>query len=134
MVGAICRFSENGKKSLSLYKPNRFGVIVSVNRDNTCWIINWIGTKMRQSVNKDYIEIVKNKNMVTTKDWAALSSQVLRTNYNEEKKEMIVQFKNATWAYEGVPVEQWELSLNAPSIGKFINTNIKPKYQARKIQ
>lgn len=68
-----------------------------------------------------------------TKNWEGLSSQILRTSYDEQKKAMSVQFKNATWQYTPVSIELWKESLNVPSIGKFVNTKIKPNCEAFKI-
>jgi len=68
-----------------------------------------------------------------SKDWSMKSSQILRTTYNRTEREMIVQFKTAIWAYSAVSLEVWKESLEAESIGKFVNTKIKPNHAARKI-
>lgn len=68
------------------------------------------------------------------KSWITLSSQVKTTSYNEEEKWMIVEFANGgRYRYEGVPLDTWKLSLITTSIGKFINTTIKPNYEVKKL-
>lgn len=71
-----------------------------------------------------------------TIDWSMKSSQVARTTYNEQAKEMTVQFKskgNPIWVYSSVTPELWIESTRAVSIGKFLNVKIKPNCPARKI-
>ena len=68
-----------------------------------------------------------------SKDWSLISSQVLRTSYNSETKEMIVQYVNAKWAYSDVSLELWLESVKTDSIGKFLNSKIKPDHQATKL-
>lgn len=91
------------------------------------------------------------KPMQTSKDWQMLSSQVKTTEYkedfemlvpDEETKEsksvksnvMIVTFNNGgKYAYLDVPENIWKLSLVTTSIGKFINSSIKGKYEFKKL-
>lgn len=73
------------------------------------------------------------KKIPMSKSWAGLSSQVVSTSYNEEGKYMIVQFNSGKYKYDGVPLEVWKQSLNTTSIGKFINSTIKPNYPYTKL-
>ena len=70
----------------------------------------------------------------TFKNWVGSSKQVVSTQYNEERKVMTVEFiKGAKYEYSEVPLKVWEKSLVTESIGKFINTDIKPHYSYKKI-
>lgn len=74
------------------------------------------------------------KEVIRSKNYEGISSQVNMTSYNEDKMAMTVVFKNgATWNYSPVPLAVWEDSLKAESIGKFLNSVIKPKYTATKL-
>lgn len=74
------------------------------------------------------------KQIQLNKNYNGISSQVYETRYNKETKQMTVVFNiGATWAYSPVPLEVWEASLKAQSIGKFLNSEIKPKYEAYKL-
>jgi len=58
------------------------------------------------------------------------SSQVKNICYNESTKEMDVLFvAGKKYRYSDVPKYVWESALAAESIGKFINSEIKNKYQ-----
>jgi hypothetical protein len=68
------------------------------------------------------------------KDWSVLSSQIKTTEYNEQEKYMFVVFSNGTkYRYAEVPLDVWEKSLKAASIGKFINTDIKPNFEFKRL-
>lgn len=68
------------------------------------------------------------------KNWTHLSSQVRSTNYNQKDKYMLVEFTNGSrYKYSDVPLEVWIQSLNTLSIGKFINSTIKPSYPVTKL-
>lgn len=73
------------------------------------------------------------KKIPMSKSWVGLSSQVASTSYNEKEKYMIVQFNAGRYRYDEVPLEVWVQSLNTASIGKFINSTIKPNYAATKL-
>ena len=48
---------------------------------------------------------------------------------------LLVTFHNGTtYAYEGVPAETFLDAVNAESIGKFININIKGKFNGVKVE
>jgi len=58
------------------------------------------------------------------------STQVKTIWYNEEEKEMEVLFMaNKRYVYSNVPKDVWQRSIAAESIGKFINSEIKGKYE-----
>jgi len=58
------------------------------------------------------------------------SSQVKNISYNESSKEMDVLFiVGKKYRYSDVPKHVFENALAAESIGKFINSEIKNKYQ-----
>lgn len=62
------------------------------------------------------------------------SSQVKQISYDTTKEKFIVTYLNgAVWAYLSVPLEVYRKSQTDISIGKFLNTEIKPNYQAEKI-
>jgi hypothetical protein len=72
--------------------------------------------------------------MQVFKSWIGLSKQVNTTEYSESKKTMIVEFaKGDKYEYSKVPVEVWLKSLDTESIGRFINTDIKPFYSDVKL-
>ena len=71
---------------------------------------------------------------IKQKDWSQVSGQVAKALYMEETKNMTVVFKSGgVYSYSNVPLEVWEKSLNAASIGRFLNTDIKPHYKAVKL-
>lgn len=62
------------------------------------------------------------------------STQVSKAWYDEEKQALFVTFKTGkTYRYDEVPLSVWEASLQAESIGKFLNTDIKGKYSYKAI-
>ena len=67
-----------------------------------------------------------------TKQWPN-SKQIISTSYEETLAELTVKFKTGIYAYQNVPVIKWEALRKADSIGKFINTDIKPHYSVIKI-
>ena len=61
-----------------------------------------------------------------------VSSNVKRIGY--EKSKLYVQFKSgATYFYKGVPEKLYKEMLNADSKGKYLNSQIKGKYEYQKI-
>ena len=71
---------------------------------------------------------------IETKDWSQVSGQVKVAYYNKDRQSMIVEFKSGgIYAYLNVPIEVWNKSLNASSIGKFLNTDVKPYYKVTKL-
>lgn len=67
------------------------------------------------------------------KSWVGKSSQVNFTDYNTEKKELIVQYRTGTYKYLNVPPELNLLQTESDSVGKFLNEKIKPIYAVTKI-
>jgi len=62
------------------------------------------------------------------------STQVKTIWYNEEAKEMEVLFMaNKRYVYYNVPLDVWQRAITAESIGKFINSEIKGKYEFKLI-
>lgn len=63
------------------------------------------------------------------------SSNVSAISYKPKEQQMFVTFKTqAKYVYMGVPVEVWQEALEAPSIGTFVHTVLKPKYHAKPIR
>lgn len=61
------------------------------------------------------------------------SSNVERIGYDKERQKFYVDFnKTGTYEYSGFPEEKWNDALNAPSIGKFINEEVRGKYEFEK--
>jgi hypothetical protein len=62
------------------------------------------------------------------------SSTVYSTEYNADNKTLIVVFKNGTtYEYYNFQMDAWEELLKAESIGKYLNANVKGKYDYEKI-
>lgn len=61
------------------------------------------------------------------------SSQIEGTNYDFNHKILTVRFKTGTYEYYQVPVEKWEGLKKAESAGKYINSDIKPNYEYKKV-
>lgn len=54
------------------------------------------------------------------------SSMIERTSYDPEIQELTVTFRNGkSYVYQHFEHSKWERLLTAPSIGKFINTEVK---------
>lgn len=62
------------------------------------------------------------------------SSQIEEASYNRENKTMDVKFKTgAIYQYKDVPSEVWEAYCDSESVGKFLNSQIKGKYEYTKL-
>lgn len=62
------------------------------------------------------------------------SSNIKRTQYDVESKEMIVEFNNSTsYKYLGVPHNTYTKFRLSESQGKFFNSEIAPKYKYVKL-
>lgn len=58
------------------------------------------------------------------------SSNLKAVGYDRIQGILHVQFNNGvTWMYDGVPTEEYEMLLLAPSIGKYYTKHIKGKYE-----
>ncbi len=65
-----------------------------------------------------------------------LSSNVVRLGYQSDPPALIVDWRNSKKGmseYAGVDGATFEEGLKAPSIGRWLNTAIKPKYSMRYI-
>jgi hypothetical protein len=62
---------------------------------------------------------------------AVESSSVSAVGYDPATFELEVEFRNGrSYRYQRVPVAVYRLLLQAPSIGKFVNEQIKPRFEA----
>lgn len=62
------------------------------------------------------------------------SSSVRAVGYDSATFELEVEFHNGrTYRYRRVPVAAYRLLLLAPSIGEFVNKQIKPRFEAKEV-
>jgi hypothetical protein len=62
------------------------------------------------------------------------SSNMVRSEYDTETKQMIVEFKNGTkYSYNDVPHKIYTQFRNAESQGKFFNSEISKKFKYSKL-
>ena len=62
------------------------------------------------------------------------SSSVSSVGYDPATFELEVEFRNGrTYRYQQVPIAAYRLLLQAPSIGEFLNKQIKPRFAAREV-
>jgi hypothetical protein len=62
------------------------------------------------------------------------SSSVVSVGYDEQTFELEIEFHNGrVYRYERVPIAAYRLLLRAPSIGEYVNTVIKPRFEARAV-
>lgn len=60
------------------------------------------------------------------------SSMASEIGYDPDTKEMIVRWNNGkTSAYKDVPEDVAQECANAPSVGQYLNSEIKPNYSHR---
>ena len=65
---------------------------------------------------------------------AVESSSVRAVGYDPATFELEVEFCNGrTYRYQLVPVAAYRLLLQAPSIGEFVNQQIKPRFLAKAV-
>lgn len=57
------------------------------------------------------------------------SSNVVAVGYDEMLELLGVAYKNGVYLYKGVKSDKWALLQKVESVGKFINTNIKPHHE-----
>jgi hypothetical protein len=70
--------------------------------------------------------------MAWSRDVFSSMIQSVGHNEDEESPEMTIVFaKGGTYVYEGVPEDVAQACANAPSVGQFINTQIKGFYPFR---
>lgn len=69
---------------------------------------------------------------LTQQNWKK-SSNIKSTIYDSLLKRLTVEFKNGgVYDYEGVPKKEYKQFEKAESVGKFLNSNIIPKYKCFK--
>lgn len=62
------------------------------------------------------------------------SSNIAAVGYNEATKKLHVQFHNgSTYVYDDVPADVHEALVNADSVGKYFNANVKDVYSYARI-
>ncbi len=65
---------------------------------------------------------------------AVESSSVRAVGYDPATFELEVEFRNGrSYRYQQVPVAAYRLLLQAPSIGEFVNEQIKPRFTAKAV-
>lgn len=64
---------------------------------------------------------------------SVFSSMVSEISYDDGTQEMIVTWAKAgrTSIYSGVPEDVAQAAANAPSVGQYMNTEVKPFYKHR---
>ncbi|HEY4103448.1 MAG TPA: KTSC domain-containing protein [Polyangiaceae bacterium] len=62
------------------------------------------------------------------------SSSVVSVGYDEAAFELEIEFRSGrVYRYLQVPIAAYRLLLRAPSIGEYVNTVIKPRFEARAV-
>jgi len=62
------------------------------------------------------------------------SSSVATVGYDPATFELEIEFRNGrTYRYQHVPIAAYRLLLQAPSIGEFVNKQIKPRFEAKAV-
>ena len=62
------------------------------------------------------------------------STSIQLVGYDEDARELYVQFRRGrTYVYFGVPAEAYAALLEAPSKGRYLNFEIKPYHQYRRV-
>jgi hypothetical protein len=65
---------------------------------------------------------------------AVESSSVSAVGYDPAAFELEVEFRNGrVYRYQQVPIAAFRLLLQAPSIGEFVNKQIKPRFEAKAV-
>jgi len=62
------------------------------------------------------------------------SSMAQSVSYDADSQTMVITFNNGkSYAYAGVPEDVARDTANAPSVGEYINENIKGRYNYRRV-
>lgn len=62
------------------------------------------------------------------------SDSVISVGYDEATHGLEIEFQGGrVYHYDAVPIAAYRLLLQAPSIGKYVNTVIKPRFTAREV-
>jgi hypothetical protein len=65
---------------------------------------------------------------------AVESSSVRSIGYDRATFELEIEFHNGrAYRYQQVPIAAYRLLLQAPSIGEFVNKQIKPRFEAKEV-
>jgi hypothetical protein len=65
---------------------------------------------------------------------AVESSSVRAVGYDPATFELEIEFHNGrSYRYQRVPIAAFRLLLQAPSIGEFVNEQIKPRFEAKAV-
>ena len=60
------------------------------------------------------------------------SSSVASVGYDPATFELEIEYRNGrTYRYQRVPIAAYRLLLQAPSIGEYVNREIKPRFEFR---
>lgn len=63
-----------------------------------------------------------------------VSSNIKKVGYDEEKKDLVVEFSSGTqYAYHNVPKEIYDNLFLAESVGKYVSANVKGKFLFEKL-
>jgi len=63
-----------------------------------------------------------------------VSSNIINAEYDDETEVLTITFKNGgMYEYSGVPLNVYQEFLEAPSVGSFLHSSIKPFYEVQKI-
>lgn len=58
------------------------------------------------------------------------SGNIARLNYDDEKGLLMIEFRSGKfYRYHGVAYETWNKFIEAPSVGRFFNSEIKGKFK-----
>ncbi len=62
------------------------------------------------------------------------SESIISIGYDEHTHELEIEFQGGrVYVYESVPIAAYRLLEQAPSIGRYVNTVIKPRFVAREV-
>ena len=61
------------------------------------------------------------------------SSNIISVGYDETTSSMYVNYPSGTYKYDGVDKSVYESLLTSPSKGRFMNENIKGRYNYSKV-
>ena len=65
---------------------------------------------------------------------AVESESIVSVGYDEATHELEIEFQGGrVHSYEAVPIAAYRLLTQAPSIGRYVNTVIKPRFTAREV-
>ena len=63
-----------------------------------------------------------------------VSSNIDAVGYDEETETLEIEFRVSLYQYEGVPEYMYNDLMNADSVGRFFNENIKDVYPCSRIE